>query len=107
MIAEATWSARNASVSSDRLRCTACSVKRGHRALVTRPVWIAPSTVVAMSNSALTRPVPRLANQRVCPISALSRLGPARGGGDRAVEGDESRRQVALVEPGRGVRTHD
>ncbi len=107
MIAEATCTARNASVSSDRLRCTACSVKRGHRALATRPVWIAPSTVVAVSSSAATRPVPRLANQRRLSHLSPPSPSPARGGRDRAVEGDEPRRQVALLEPGRGARTHD
>ncbi len=78
MIAEATWTARNASVSSDRLRCTACSVNRGQRG--SRPARCGSRRAPRRRQQQHgDEAVPRLANQRLCPTSAAPLASPARG----------------------------
>ena len=95
-------------MSSDRLRCSACSVNRGQRAPATRPVWVRAEHRRRRQQQQRRRGRSRGWRTRgSVPSQILSLFGPARGGRDRAVEVDEPRRQVALLEPRRGVRTQD
>ena len=101
--------ARNATTSSDRLRCSIAVANRGTCGAPARLCAVMPSTRLAVSRTSDTAPVPRARYQSSLFVTSMRSLGrPLACRDDGARRADEAGRQRASIEPvDGGFALHD
>lgn len=109
--------ARNATASSERFRCSPCETNRGQRGDDTRWADSTPSTMVAVSSPKLTRPVARVRYHSglTAPLAAAASVSPltiqptsqppVRSRGRAAARPAPTRRRRGCQSPNRLIRS--